>query len=62
VDDQRCELVRWVRNNLVELTGAAINSPTTVAFLRRRVGGRREGKCTGVGDRGFHRGKASDDG
>jgi hypothetical protein len=24
VDDQRCELVHWVRNNLAELTGAAI--------------------------------------
>jgi hypothetical protein len=30
--------------------------------LRSCAGGRRKEKCTGAGDRGFHRGKASGDG
>jgi hypothetical protein len=64
VNDQRRELVLWKRNNLAELTRAAIYRfyRRWRPILRSCAGGRREGKCTGAGDRGFHRGKASGDG
>jgi hypothetical protein len=64
VDDQRQGLVHCMRNYLAELTGASIYRVLRRwrLILRRRAGGRREGKCTGAGDRGFHRGKASGDG
>jgi hypothetical protein len=56
--------VHWTRNNLVELTGASIYRfhQRWHLILRRHTGGRREEKCTGAGDRCFHRGKASGDG
>jgi hypothetical protein len=57
-------MVYWTRNNLAELTEASIYRfhQRWRLILRRRAGGRREEKCTGAGDRGFHRGKASGDG
>jgi hypothetical protein len=55
VDAQRCELVHWVRNNLAEFTGVAIYRlhGWWCPIWRRRVGGWREGKCTGAGYLGF---------
>jgi hypothetical protein len=56
--------VLWLRNNLVELEAQLIYSVLRRwhLILRRRAGGRREGKCTGAGDRGCHRGKAKERG
>jgi hypothetical protein len=64
LDNQRQGLVHWMRNYLAELTGASIYRVLRWwrLILGRRAGGRREGKCNGAGDRGFHRGKASGDG
>jgi hypothetical protein len=63
VNDWRQGLGRWMHNYLAELTGATIYRVLWQwhLILRRRAGGRREGKCTGTGDRGCHRGKASGD-
>jgi hypothetical protein len=49
VDDQRQELVHWVRNNLAELTGASIYRfhQWWRSILRRRAVDRREGKSPG---------------
>jgi hypothetical protein len=56
VDDQRRELVHWVPNNLAELTGASFYRihQRWRPILRRRAGGRREGKFTSAGYRGIH--------
>jgi hypothetical protein len=56
VDDQRRELVLWMRNNLAELTGAAIYSfdRRWRPIWRKRDGGRREGRFTDAGYRGIH--------
>ena len=56
VDDQRRELVHWVRNNLAELTGASIYRihQRWHPIWRRRAGGWREGKFTGASYRGIH--------
>jgi hypothetical protein len=56
--------VLWLRGNLTELAAPSIYSVREQwwLILRSCAGGRREEKCTGAGDRGFHRGKASGDG
>jgi hypothetical protein len=56
--------VLWLRDNLTELVAHSIYSVRGRwrLILRSCAGGRREEKCTGAGDRGFHRGKASGDG
>jgi hypothetical protein len=55
--------VLWMRKYLAELNGASFYRVLRWwhLILRRRAGGRREEKCTGAGDRGFHRGKAFGD-
>jgi hypothetical protein len=64
VDDQRQGRVRWLRDNLTKLAAHSIYSvrERRRLILRSCAGGRREGKRTGAGDRGFHRGEASGDG
>jgi hypothetical protein len=56
--------VLWLRDNLTELAIPSIYSvrERRRLILRSCAGGHREEKCTGAGDRGFHRGKASGDG
>jgi hypothetical protein len=56
--------VLWLRDNLMELAAHSIYSVLWRwrLILRRRAGDQRVGKCTGAGDRGCHRGKASGDG
>jgi hypothetical protein len=56
--------VLWLRDNLTKLAAHSIYSVLRRwrLILRRRAGGRREGKCTSAGDRGCHCGKASSDG
>jgi hypothetical protein len=56
VDDQRRELVHWVRNNLAELTGASIYRVHQWwrPIWRRHDGGRREGEVTGASYYGIH--------
>jgi hypothetical protein len=56
--------VLWLRDNLTELVAHSIYSVLRWwrLILRRRAGGRREGKCTGAGDRACHHGKVSGDG
>jgi hypothetical protein len=56
VNDQRRELVLWMRNNLAELTGASIYRvhQQWLPILRRCAGGRREGKLTDASYRGIH--------
>jgi hypothetical protein len=56
--------VFWLWDNLTELTTQSIYSVRERwrLILRSCAGGRREGKGTSAGDRGFHRGKASGDG
>jgi hypothetical protein len=56
VNDQRRELVLWMRNNLAELTGASIYRVHQLwrPILRRCAGGRREGKFTDASYRGIH--------
>jgi hypothetical protein len=55
--------VFWLRDNLTELTTHSIYSVRGQwwLILRSCAGGRREGKGTGRGDRGFQSGKASGD-
>jgi hypothetical protein len=60
VDDQRRELVHWVRNNLAELTGASIHQRWRPIW-RRRAGDQREGEVTGASYRGIHWSNDSDD-
>jgi hypothetical protein len=56
LNDQRRELVLWMRNNLAELTGASIYRVHQWwrPILRRCAGDRREGRFTGAGYRGIH--------
>jgi hypothetical protein len=56
VNDQRRELVLWMRNNLAELTRASIYRVLQRwrPILRRCVGGQREGKFIDVSYRGIH--------
>jgi hypothetical protein len=56
VDDQRRELVHWVRNNLADLVDHSIyrSQQRWHPIWRRCAGGRREGKFTGASCRGFH--------
>jgi hypothetical protein len=63
VDDQRRELVHWVRNNLAELTGASIYRihQRWRPIWRWRASVRREGKSTGVSYPGIHWSVASED-
>jgi hypothetical protein len=64
VANQRQGLVLWLGDNLAELTGASIYGVLWWwrLILRSCAGGRREEKCIGAVDHGFHRGKASGDG
>ena len=64
MDDPRQGLVRWMRKYLAEFTGLAIYRfhRRWRPILRRRAGGRREGRSLAQVIRGFHRGKASGDG
>jgi hypothetical protein len=63
VNDERRELVLWMRNNLAELTRASIYRvhQRWRSVWRRRTGGRRDGRFTGASCRGFHRGSVSGD-
>jgi hypothetical protein len=56
MDDQRRELVHWVRNNLVELTGASIYRihQRWRPIWRRRAGGQRKEKASNMSYRGSH--------
>jgi peptidoglycan/xylan/chitin deacetylase (PgdA/CDA1 family) len=56
VNDQRREVVLWMRNNLAELTRASIYRVHQWwhPILRRCAGGRREGRFNGTGYRGIH--------
>jgi hypothetical protein len=56
--------VLWLCDNLTELATHSIYSVLRRwrLILRRRAGGWRDGRFTGAGDRGCHRGKASIDG
>jgi hypothetical protein len=58
------ERVLWLRDYLMELVVCSIYSVHGwwLLILEWRAGGRREGRVTGVGYRGSHRGKASGDG
>jgi hypothetical protein len=56
--------VLWLRDNLTELVAPSIYSVRERwrLILRSCASSWREEECTGAGDRGFHRGKASGDG
>jgi hypothetical protein len=55
VNDQRRELVLWMRNNLVEHTGVSIyRHQRWRPILRRCAGSRREGRFTGASYCGIH--------
>jgi hypothetical protein len=56
VDDQRRELVHWVRNNLADLVNRSIyrSQQRWRPIWRRCAGSQREEKFTGAGCRGFH--------
>jgi hypothetical protein len=64
VANRRQEQVLWLRDYLTELVVCSIYSVQGqwLLILEWRAGGRREGRVTGVGYRGSHRGKASGDG
>jgi hypothetical protein len=56
VDDQKRELVHWVRNNLMENAERSIyrDQQRWRPIWRRHAGGRREREVTGTRYRGIH--------